>query len=80
MFAKEDRPKGGSRLVGVATKELISGTSGGEVAWGSDSRGRATEIAMDRIHQKFGTTSLRPATLVTPGKNSGAPSYETESD
>ncbi|MDU7516788.1 MAG: DNA polymerase IV, partial [Varibaculum cambriense] len=80
LFAKEHMPKGGIRLVGVTTKELISATSGVQLAWGSDSRGRATEIAMDRIHQKFGTTSLRPATLVTPGKNSGAPSYETESD
>ena len=80
LFAKEHMPKGGIRLGGVTTKELISATSGVQLAWGSDSRGRATEIAMDRIHQKFGTTSLRPATLVTPGKNSGAPSYETESD
>ena len=80
LFAKEQMPKGGIRLVGVTTKELIAATSGVQLAWGSDTRGRATEIAMDKIHQKFGNTSLRPATLVTPGKNDSAPSYETESD
>ena len=80
LFAKENVPKGGIRLAGVTTKELISATSGVQMAWGNDTRGRATEIAMDKIHQKFGDTSLRPATLVTPGKNDNASGFETGSD
>ena len=80
LFAKENVPKGGIRLAGVTTKELISASSGVQMAWGSDTRGRATEIAMDKIHQKFGDTSLRPATLVTPGKNDNASGFETGSD
>ena len=80
LFAKENLPKGGIRLAGVTTKELISASSGVQMAWGSDTRGRAPEIAMDKIHQKFGDTSLRPATLVTPGKNDNASGFETGSD
>ncbi|WP_288767311.1 hypothetical protein [uncultured Varibaculum sp.] len=49
------------------------------MAWGSDARGRATEVAMDKIHQKFGDISLRPATLVKPGKIDEASGYGTES-
>ena len=49
------------------------------MAWGSDTRGRATEVAMDKIHKKFGDISLRPATLVTPGNVDEVSGYETES-
>lgn len=79
LFAKENLPKGGIRLVGVTTKELTSAISGVQMAWGSDARGRATEVAMDKIHQKFGDISLRPATLVKPGKIDEASGYGTES-
>lgn len=79
LFAKEKMPHGGIRLVGVTTKDLSAPSSGVQMSWGSDGRGRAAEIAMDKIHQKFGDISLLPATLVAVDNPREVSGYESES-
>lgn len=66
LFGAERLPRGGVRLVGVGVSGLQSRDGGIPVTLDDDPKKREAEIAMDRVHSKYGTVSLQPASLLPP--------------
>ncbi len=64
LFGRESIGRGGVRLAGVGVTGLQGHDRGIQASLDDDARPRATELAMDEVHKRFGDNILRPATLI----------------
>ena len=78
LFARLPIPSGGVRLFGVRVDRLQARSSGVATPLDGDDRPAKSERAMDRIREKYGDASLRPATLLeSTGQTGSSPGAET---
>lgn len=78
LFARLPIPSGGVRLFGVRVDRLQVRSSGVATPLDGDDRPAKSERAMDRIREKYGDASLRPATLLeSTGQTGSSPGAET---
>lgn len=62
----------GLRLLGLRAEHVVDPREGIQLAFGSDPRRERAEAALDRVRDKFGSSSAGPGSLIDPGRAKAA--------
>lgn len=69
LFAKLKLPRGGIRLIGVRTTNLVAATQGVQTSLTDNPKDRISEQAIDKVRARYGRDLLTPASLLEHREN-----------